>query len=134
MRLRTPSCSMNAITFCWAPAPMESIATTAATPKIIPNIVRRERSLWLARFSNPKTRSGSHCCRDLGSAMELGFIVMRWASIRTRTQIAIRGATALAVACELFLWIDQSHDRSARNAVDDRAPFAQCAYLDFLHF
>src|SRR5437879_2457432 len=70
IRLRTPSCSMKAMTFCWAPAPMESMATTAATPKIMPSMVRRERNLWLVRFSKPKARSGSHCCRDRGSAME----------------------------------------------------------------
>ena len=33
MRLRTPSCSMKAITFCCAPAPMDSMATTAARQK-----------------------------------------------------------------------------------------------------
>jgi len=32
IRFRTPSCSMNAITFCCAPAPSKGIATTAATP------------------------------------------------------------------------------------------------------
>src|SRR5712664_1904271 len=103
---------MKAMTFCCAPAPIESIATTAATPKIIPSIVRSDRSLWLVRFSNPKTRSGSHCCRDLGSAMELGFIVIVAASMGTGTQVGIRGASALAVAGELFLWIHQSHDCS----------------------
>ena len=36
---------MNAITSCWAPAPIDSMATTAATPKIIPSMVRSERSL-----------------------------------------------------------------------------------------
>jgi hypothetical protein len=42
------------------------MATTAATPKIIPSIVNNERSLWLAKFSKPKARSGSHCSKDLG--------------------------------------------------------------------
>src|SRR5258708_5529184 len=134
MRLRTPSCSMKAMTFCCAPAPMESMATTAATPKIMPSIVRRERSLWLARFSNPKTRSGSHCCTDLGSAMELGFMVMRRVSRGTRTDARIRASTAFAVALELFLRIDQSHDSSSRQAAKDRAALADRADLDFLHF
>src|SRR5260370_4342496 len=134
MRLRTPSRSMNAMTFCCAPAPMEGIATTAATPKIMTSMVSRERSLWLVRFSNPNTISGSHCCRDLGSVMELGFIVMRWASIGTRTQAGIRASIALAVTGGLFLRIHQSHDRAGRNAVEDRAAFAYCADFDFLHF
>src|SRR5580704_11593754 len=85
---------MNAITFCCAPAPIESIATTAATPKIIPNMVSNDRSLWLAKFSRPKARSGSHCSRDLDGAMEVRFIDVRFVSIGTRAQ-AGSGATAL---------------------------------------
>src|SRR5260370_21754714 len=103
---------MTAMTFCWAPAPIESMVTTAATRKIMPSMVRRERSLWLARFSKPKTISGSHCCKDLGSAMELGFIVMRGASIGTRTQAGIGACAALAVAAELLLRVHQSDDCS----------------------
>ena len=61
--LRTPSCSMNAITCCWAPAPIDSIATTAATPKIMPSIVSSERSLWMRRLSRPSCRSCSHVPR-----------------------------------------------------------------------
>ncbi len=60
MTFRTPSCSMKAITCCCAPAPIDSIATTAATPKIIPSIVRSERSLWTRRLSRPNCRSCSH--------------------------------------------------------------------------
>src|SRR5438034_7330234 len=134
MRLRTPSCSMKPITFCCAPAPMESMATTAATPKIMPSIVRSDRSLWLVRFSNPKTISGNHCCRDLGSAMELGFIVVRRVSIGTGTQAGIRASTALAVAAELFLRIHQSNDSSRRQATEDCAALADRADFDFLHF
>ena len=58
IRLRTPSCSMNAITSCCAPAPIDSIATTAATPKIIPSIVSSDRSLCARRFSRPSISSG----------------------------------------------------------------------------
>ena len=58
IRLRTPSCSMNDITSCCAPAPIDSMATTAATPKIIPSIVSSERSLWASRFSRPRRSSG----------------------------------------------------------------------------
>ena len=35
---------MSAITFCRAPAPIESMETTAATPKIIPSMVSSEQS------------------------------------------------------------------------------------------
>src|SRR6266478_695304 len=134
MRLRTPSCSMKAMTFCCAPAPIESIATTAATPKIMPSMVNKDRSLWLVRFSNPKIRSGSHCCRDLGSAMERGFMVMRRASRGTWTQAGSRASTALAVAAGLFLRIHQSDDSTRRQAAEDRAALADRADFDFLHF
>ena len=50
---------MKAITCCCAPAPIDSIATTAATPKIIPSIVSSVRSLWRSRFSMLRPRSGS---------------------------------------------------------------------------
>jgi hypothetical protein len=36
---------MKAMTSCRAPAPIDNIATTAATPKIMPSIVRSDRSL-----------------------------------------------------------------------------------------
>src|SRR6266568_5822482 len=58
IRLRTPSCSMKAITSCCAPAPIDSMATTAATPKIMPSIVSIERSLCARRFSSPRRNSG----------------------------------------------------------------------------
>ena len=49
---------MNAMTSCCAPAPIDSMATTAATPKIIPIIVSSERSLCARRLSNPRRSSG----------------------------------------------------------------------------
>src|SRR5690349_4476546 len=131
MRLRTPICSMKAITFCCAPAPMESMATTAATPKIIPSMVSRERSLWLARFSKPKARSGIHCASDLGSARERVFIVRETASFgarahrRTRTFfLGLFGATRFR--------IDQRHHGPRLDALNDCASFAERAELNFL--
>ena len=59
MRLRTPRPSMNAITCACAPAPIDSIDSTAATPKIIPSMVNSVRSLWSSRFSKLRPRSGS---------------------------------------------------------------------------
>ena len=58
IRLRTPRFSMNAMTCCCAPAPIDSMATTAATPQIIPSIVRSDRSLCASRFSRPMRTSG----------------------------------------------------------------------------
>ena len=72
MRLRTPSCSINAITCCCAPAPMESMETTAATPKIMPSMVRKVRILCttkrvqtLAEFRQniPPTLRSTRRCR-----------------------------------------------------------------------
>src|SRR5438552_407336 len=134
MRLRTPSCSMKAMTFCCAPAPMESMATTAATPKIMPSMVRRERSLWLARFSKPKTTSGSHCCSDRGSAKELGLMGMCLASLGARTETGIGSVASLLFSGAIFLRIHEGHDRSRRNAIEDRPAFTQRADFDFLHF
>ena len=42
---------MNAITRCCAPAPIDNIDNTAATPKIIPSIVSNERILFNSRLS-----------------------------------------------------------------------------------
>ncbi len=36
-----------------APSPIESMAMTAATPKMIPRAVRMERSMWLRKPSRP---------------------------------------------------------------------------------
>src|SRR2546421_297925 len=134
MRLRTPSCSMKAMTFCCAPAPMESMATTAATPKIMPSMVRRERSLWLARFSKPKTTSGSHCCSDRGSAKELAFMGVCLTSLRARTDTGIGCVASLLFSGEIFLGIHEGHDRSRRNTIEDRSAFTQRTDFDFLHF
>jgi hypothetical protein len=49
---------MNAITCCCAPAPIDSMETTAATPKIMPSIVSSDRSLWMNRLSRPSRRLG----------------------------------------------------------------------------
>src|SRR5438128_11554001 len=107
---------MKAMTFCWAPAPMESMATTAATPKIIPSIVRSERNLWLIKFSNPKARSGSHCCRDLGAVMELAFIVTCQDSLGNGTPAGIRGSAALAVGGSTLVRTDDTDECRGRYA------------------
>ena len=57
---------MNAITCCCAPAPIDSIATTAATPKIIPSMVSSVRSLCSSRLSTLRPRSGSHSTEVIG--------------------------------------------------------------------
>ena len=62
MTFRTPSCSMKAMTSCWAPAPIDSMATTAPTPKIIPSIVSSERILRERRLSIPCASSGAISC------------------------------------------------------------------------
>ncbi len=59
IRLRTPIDSITAITCCCAPAPIDSIATTAATPKIMPSMVSSERSLCANRLSMPIVSVGS---------------------------------------------------------------------------
>src|SRR5438093_126172 len=119
------------LSFAAAPRTHTGAAASFSEPsKKRPSVTRR----WLVRFSNPKTISGSHCCRDLGSAMELGFIVMRRVSIGTGTQAGIRASTALAVAAELFLRIHQSNDSSRRQATEDCPALADRADFDFLHF
>src|SRR3981081_2504537 len=40
--------------FFSAPAPIESIAMTAPTPKIIPSMVSADRSLWTARLRSAR--------------------------------------------------------------------------------
>src|SRR5436190_1276371 len=59
MTFRTPRSSMKAMTCCCAPAPIDSMATTAATPKIIPSIVSSVRSLCRSRLSMLRPTSGS---------------------------------------------------------------------------
>src|SRR6201981_421945 len=110
---------------------MDSMATTAATPKIIPSMVSSERSLWLARFSKPRARSGSHCARDLDAAREPVLIFEETALFYTRT----RGRPGVA-RFGLFrcagLRIDQRHDRARLNALEDGAAVAERADLDLL--
>src|SRR5215469_639947 len=122
---------MKAITFCCAPAPMDSMATTAATPKIMPSMVSSERSLWLARFSKPRARSGSHCARDLGSAREPVLIFEETALFHARTRGRPRVARFGLFRCA-GLRIDQRHDRARLNAFEDGASFAERADLDLL--
>src|ERR1035441_7751586 len=52
---------MKLIICFWAPAVMESMATTAPTPKIMPSIVSRLRSLCAKRLASPIFNSGRTC-------------------------------------------------------------------------
>src|SRR5581483_12228188 len=52
------------ISFC-APAVIESIATTAPTPKIMPSMVSRLRSLCAKRLASPIFNSGRMCERPM---------------------------------------------------------------------
>src|SRR5690348_8650226 len=61
MMLFTPNWSMKLIISFWAPAVMESMATTAPTPKIMPSMVRRLRSLCAKRLASPIFNSGMIC-------------------------------------------------------------------------
>ena len=45
---------MSVSTSRCAPAPIDIIETTAATPKIIPSIVSSDRSLWTRSVSIPR--------------------------------------------------------------------------------
>src|ERR1017187_3286575 len=58
MMLLTPSWSMKLIICFCAPAVMESMATTAPTPKIMPSMVNRLRSLCAMRLESPMNSSG----------------------------------------------------------------------------
>ncbi|GIX07421.1 MAG: hypothetical protein KatS3mg115_1824 [Candidatus Poribacteria bacterium] len=48
-----PSFSMSWMTICRAPSLMETIANTDATPMVIPNSVRKERSLFSKMARKP---------------------------------------------------------------------------------
>ena len=61
MMLLTPSWSMKLIISFCAPAVMESMATTAPTPKIMPSMVSRLRSLCAKRLASPIFNSGITC-------------------------------------------------------------------------
>ena len=52
------------ISFC-APAVMESMATTAPTPKIMPSMVSRLRSLCAKRLAIPIFNSGMTCEKSI---------------------------------------------------------------------
>ncbi len=53
MMLFTPSKSMKLIISFCAPAVMDSMATTAPTPKIMPSMVSKLRSLCTSRLESP---------------------------------------------------------------------------------
>src|SRR5215472_14727387 len=110
---------------------MDSMATTAATPKIIPSMVSSERSLWLARFSKPRARSGSHCARDLDAAKEPVLIFEESALFHTWTGGRPRVARFGLFRCA-GLRTDQRHHRARLNAFEDGASFAERADLDLL--
>src|ERR1019366_6065322 len=61
MMLLTPNWSMKLIICFCAPAVMESIATTAPTPKIMPSMVSRLRNLCAKRLASPIFSSGITC-------------------------------------------------------------------------
>src|SRR5215831_16687980 len=61
MMLLTPSWSMKLIISFCAPAVIESMATTAPTPKIMPSMVSKLRSLCAKRLASPIFSSGMMC-------------------------------------------------------------------------
>src|SRR3954452_7878289 len=63
MMLFTPSWSMKLIISFCAPAVIESMATTAPTPKIMPSMVSKLRSLCAKRLASPIFNSGIICER-----------------------------------------------------------------------
>src|SRR5690242_8284031 len=65
MMLFTPSWSMKLIISFCAPAVIESMATTAPTPKIIPSMVSKLRSLCAKRLASPIFNSGRMCERPM---------------------------------------------------------------------
>ncbi len=65
MMLFTPSKSMKLIISFCAPAVIDSIATTAPTPKIMPSIVSRLRSLCTSRLDSPIVSSGKYPLRTV---------------------------------------------------------------------
>ena len=52
--LRRPIASMISRAWRSAPAPIESMAMTAPTPKMIPSMARKERSAWWRRLERPE--------------------------------------------------------------------------------
>ena len=113
---------MNAMTCCCAPAPIESIAITAATPKIIPSIVRTDRSLCARRLSNPCVSSGRMSSRAVATGRRRssrhprpggGARRLAWRSIAGRLgadqrhlgafRTGPRSATRLSVRCRTLI-------------------------------
>src|ERR1019366_10014554 len=73
---------MKLIICFWAPAVMESMATTAPTPKIMPSMVSRLRSLCAKRLASPIFNSGRMCpniylfpSRHGAHGVAIGFLV-----------------------------------------------------------
>src|SRR6266849_4770776 len=60
MMLLTPNWSIMASISFSTPAVMDSMATTAPTPKIMPSMVSRLRSLWTRRLESPMYSSGKY--------------------------------------------------------------------------
>src|SRR5690349_11911788 len=65
MMLFTPNWSMKLIISFCAPAVIDSMATTAPTPKIMPSMVSRLRSLCAKRLASPIFNSGMMCERPM---------------------------------------------------------------------
>src|SRR5262249_23147984 len=82
---------MNAITCCCAPAPIESIETTAATPKIIPSIVSSDRSLCSSRLSTRSRKLGKKSAPTHASAPD-------GAEARLAAGVVVVGTSAAADA------------------------------------
>src|SRR5256886_9929819 len=56
------------------------------------------------------------------------------ASLGARTETGIGSVASLLFSGAIFLRIHEGHDRSRRNAIEDRPAFTQRADFDFLHF
>src|SRR5689334_21638181 len=112
------------ISFC-APAVIESMATTAPTPKIMPSMVSKLRSLWAKRLASPIFNSGMICERPM---------------LFRRRHAAHRAAAALfllgfALLVRLVRGRIRHRDHFARlhAARQNRRRFADLRDLDFAH-
>src|ERR1051326_6562521 len=92
MMLFTPNWSMKLIISFCAPAVMESMATTAPTPRIMPNMVSRLRSLCAKRLESPIISSGK-------TPLSIGMLFSSPAAGRHPTH----GVAAAALLGVLFL-------------------------------
>ena len=99
---------MNAMTSCCAPAPIDSMATTAATPKIMPIIVSSERSLCARRLSSPRRSSGRKS--DVVPLMRVATMV-----------IANRRPPAASESCCWWSGARRSDPSSATSVPSDKA-------------